>query len=785
MKKQPDREKITALYERLSHDDERSGESVSIENQKRILEDYARKNGFTNIRHFTDDGVRGTTFKRPGLDAMLDEIRAGNVATVIIKDQSRIGRDVVEVGLLKRTFDEYHVRFIAANDNLDTANGFDIMSIFRDVINEWYVADTSRKIKTVFKSRMEKGLRCSGSVSYGYLASKENKGEWVIDEEAAAVVRRIFQSVVAGESVASIARTLRAEKIPIPSEHWKRIGAPVRAAKYADPYAWSASTIGYILKRPEYMGRKVLGKTVCENYKTKSTRKTTPDEQFIFDGEIPAIVDEETWQTVQKLRETKRRAPKKQTAPNRLTGLLYCADCGAKLTHRHNLVQGKWIEDAFICSSYRQLTRDCTMHHIPTAKIEAAILAAIQRVSWYVRHNEAEFAERVREASGRHQEQAVKVYRQKVNKAQRRLGELDGLIKKLYEGNATGKIPDRHFTRLLAEYDEEQSTLEASIAQWQGQIENWNADALKTDQFIQLVSRYTDFSELTTPMLNEFIEKVVVHEGEGRGNSRRQRIDIYLNFIGAFEVPAHIVTPMEIEEQRRQQEEQAAKEAKSKELEKARYEKRKADKREFTARKKAGLLTPEEQEAEEKRLEHNRARDKAWREKQKASQPEKPRKKSLKELAALQKAGADLTAEEAERLAAHRERKSRQHREWYEKKKAAQPPKPRTLKELAAAEDAGQPLTPEEAARLEASRSRKKNAYQELKVQAETDPAAAAELARRRAYQSEATKKSRQKMYEEAEAGSPEAKARYENFLAARRENYHRKKQGEKGERIA
>ena len=254
MKKQPDKGKITALYERLSHDDERAGESVSIENQKRILEDYAQKNGFTNIRHFTDDGVRGTTFKRPGLDAMLEEIRAGNVATVIIKDQSRIGRDVVEVGLLKRTFDEYHVRFIAANDNLDTANGFDIMSIFRDVINEWYVADTSRKIKTVFKSRMEKGLRCSGSVSYGYLASRENKGEWVIDEEAAAVVRRIFHSVVAGESIASIARALRTEKIPIPSEHWKQIGAPVRAAKYTDPYAWSTTTISYILKRPEYTG---------------------------------------------------------------------------------------------------------------------------------------------------------------------------------------------------------------------------------------------------------------------------------------------------------------------------------------------------------------------------------------------------------------------------------------------------------------------------------------------------------------------------------------------------
>ncbi len=383
MRKQTEKDKLIALYERLSHDDERTGESVSIENQKRILEDYARKNGFTNIRHFTDDGIRGTTFKRPGLDAMLDGIRAGNVATVIIKGQSRIGRGVVEVGLLKRTFDEYHVRFITANDNLDTANGFDIMSIFHDLINEWYVADTSRKIKTVFKSRMEKGLRCSGSVCYGYRASKEDKGEWVIDEEAAAVVRRIFHSVLAGETVANIARKLRAEKIPIPSENWKRTGEPVRAAKYADPYAWSAATIGYILKRPEYTGRKVLGKTVCENYKTKSTRKTAPEEQHVFEGAIPAIVDEETWQTVQKIRETVRRAPKRQNTPNRLTGLLYCADCGSKLTHRYNLVQGKWIEDAFICSGYRQLTRDCTMHYIPTAKIEAAILAVIQRVSWY------------------------------------------------------------------------------------------------------------------------------------------------------------------------------------------------------------------------------------------------------------------------------------------------------------------------------------------------------------------------------------------------------------------
>ncbi len=352
--------------------------------------------------------------------------------------------------------------------------------------------------------------------------------------------------------------------------------------------------------------KKQTEKTVCENYKTKSSRKTAPEEQYIFEGAIPAIVDVETWQTVQKIRETVRRAPKRQNAPNRLTGLLYCADCGSKLTHRYNLVQGKWIEDAFICSGYRHLIHDCTMHHIPTAKIEAAILAVIQRVSWYVRHNEKEFTERVREASDQNQEKTVRECKQKISKAQKRHKELDGLVKKLYEGNATGKIPDKHFTRLLAEYDEEQTRMETSIAEWQRQIENWNAERLKTDQFIQLVKRYTDFSELTTPMLNEFIEKVVVYEGEGRGNDRRQRIDIYLNFIGAFEVPEYIATPAEVEEQRHQREEQAAKEARSKELAKARYEKRRAKKREFTARKKAGILTPEELEAEERQLAHNR-----------------------------------------------------------------------------------------------------------------------------------------------------------------------------------
>jgi DNA invertase Pin-like site-specific DNA recombinase len=680
MNKQPNNG-ITALYERLSKDDEQKNESVSIANQKQILEDYARKNGFQNIRHFTDDGVRGTTFKRPGLDAMLEEIKAGNVATVIIKDQSRIGRVVVEVGLLKRTFDEYNVRFIAANDNLDTANGFDIMSIFRDVINEWYVADTSRKIKAVFKSRMEKGLRCSGSIPYGYLAGKENTTEWIIDPEAAPIVRRIFQSIIDGQGLHDIGRALRAEQIPIPSAHWERIGAPVRAAGYADPYAWSATTIGGIIQRPEYMGRMVLGKTVCENYKTKNNRKTAPEEQFIFDGAIPAIVDEETWNNAQRLRKTVRRPPKREGAPHRLTGLLYCADCGAKLTHRSGLVQKKWVDDSFICSSYRQLTRDCLMHYIPSKKMEAAILTAIQRVSWYVQHNEKEFIQRVREASTVQQEETVKDCKRRLSQSKKRHDELDGLVKKLYEANATGKLTDRHFERLMSEYDDEQTGLEAAMNDLQGQIDAWSEDKLKTDKFIELVKRYTDFTELTTPMLNEFIEKVMVYEGEGRGNSRRQRLDIFMNFIGAFEVPAHIVTPMELEERRLIQEKEAAKKQRAKEYAQSRGEIVNQKNREFAARKAAGLLTPEEAEADRIRLERNRIVHNEWREKRNAALPPKPpkppsAKSVLQDIVSRKNADMPLAPEENEIYQAYRDKENEKARERRERIKASQPPKP-------------------------------------------------------------------------------------------------------------
>jgi hypothetical protein len=523
---------------------------------------------------------------------------------------------------------------------------------------------------------MENGLRCSGSIPYGYLADKEDKSKYLIDEEAAAVVRRIFQMIIDGKGVNEIGRILRAEQIPIPSEHWKRIGAPVRSVKYTDPYAWSGTTIGYIISKPEYMGQKVLGKPVCESYKTKKHRKTAVEERYIFDGAIPVIVDEETWHNAQRLKKTVRRAPKREGEPQRLTGLLYCSDCNSKMTHRYNLVQKKWIDDAFTCSSYRQLTRDCTMHYITTQGMEDLILSIIQRVSWFVRENEKEFVRLVREASVVQQEENEKAYKKQLKQSKKRFDELDGFVKKLIEQHSAGKLSERHYERLMGEYDSEQSALETTMKNLQAQINEWGEDKLKTDKFIELVKRYTDFSELTTPMLNEFIEKVVVYEGDGRGKDRRQRVDIHLNFIGTFEVPAEIITPFEVEEERRQAEELAAKTKELHERYLVRYEKRKAQKRDYTARKKAGLLTLEEIEADNLRLEKNRTRQKEWRDsKKELNDTPPPKKLSITEIAKRRNAGLPVLPDEVETYEIRKEKKRLDTREQRQKKKTDSLPK--------------------------------------------------------------------------------------------------------------
>ena len=534
--------KFTALYERLSRDDELIGESNSIKNQKQLLENYAHKNGYSPIRHFTDDGVSGTTFEREGFQAMIAEVEAGNVSAVIVKDMSRFGRDYLKVGFYTEVmFKEKGVRFIAINNGIDSANQQDSdFTPFLNIMNEWYARDASRKIQAVFKSRMQDGKRVSPSVPYGYLRSPEDKQKLIIDEEPAAVVRRIYQMVIEGKGVTAIADILTAEKVLIPSAYAK-IHCPENnhSKGFTNPYLWSATAVSYILEKQEYMGHTVLGKTVSVSYKTKKRRKAEPDELMIFKNTHPAIVDEETWHLAQKLRKTVRK-PSYDRPPHPLTGLVYCADCGHKMTHRQPSPTKKKkydADDAYICGSYRQRTRNCTMHFIKTSVLWELILTAIREVSDYVRQDEQAFIDKVQQTSTVQIAETQMEQKRRLAEATERNGELNTLIKKLYEGNATGKIPDKHFERLLAEYDREQTALETEIEDLQEQIDSFNEDSTKADKFIAVVRRYTDFTELTTPMLNEFIEKVVVHEATGGRTDRKQKIDVYFNFVGQVELP--------------------------------------------------------------------------------------------------------------------------------------------------------------------------------------------------------------------------------------------------------
>lgn len=534
--------KFTALYERLSRDDELIGESNSIKNQKQLLENYAHKNGYSPIRHFTDDGVSGTTFEREGFQAMIAEVEAGNVSAVIVKDMSRFGRDYLKVGFYTEVmFKEKGVRFIAINNGIDSANQQDSdFTPFLNIMNEWYARDASRKIQAVFKSRMQDGKRVSPSVPYGYLRSPEDKQKLIIDEEPAAVVRRIYQMVIEGKGVTAIADILTAEKVLIPSAYAK-IHCPENnhSKGFTNPYLWSATAVSYILEKQEYMGHTVLGKTVSVSYKTKKRRKAEPDELMIFKNTHPAIVDEETWYLAQKLRKTVRK-PSYDRPPHPLTGLIYCADCGHKMTHRQPSPTKKKkydADDAYICGSYRQRTRNCTMHFIKTSVLWELILTAIREVSDYVRQDEQAFIDKVQQTSTVQIAETQREQKRRLAEATERNGELNTLIKKLYEGNATGKIPDKHFERLLAEYDREQTALETEIEDLQEQIDSFNEDSTKADKFIAVVRRYTDFTELTTPMLNEFIEKVVVHEATGGRTDRKQKIDVYFNFVGQVELP--------------------------------------------------------------------------------------------------------------------------------------------------------------------------------------------------------------------------------------------------------
>lgn len=530
-------EKLTILYERLSHEDGRENESLSIEHQKEYLEEYATRNGFTNLVHRTDDGWSGTRWDRPGFLQIMDDIGRGNVGQILIKDMSRLGRDHLRVGLFLEQLREQGVRLIAVAEGIDTAKGEDDFMPFRNIFAEWHARDTSRKIRAIFGARTAAGNRVSGAIPYGYLHDPNDRQKWIVDEEAAPIIQRIYQSIITGKSMAQVAEELTAEGVYTPAAHWEKIGAGMKKSHNPDPAKWSIATIIQILKKEEYMGWKVLNKTGTESYKSKK-REATPENRLIFKDAHPAIIDEETWNVVQRLRETKRVRERIGGEPNPLTGILYCADCGEKMYHKKgNTGRPNHPHHEYVCSSYRHYSRNCTCHYIRVSVVESLILEAIRRVSGYVRENEAEFIERVREKSELQQITAVKENRKKLTKAKRRREEISGLIKKLYETYAIGKIPENHFSELLTGYDTEQTTLDGEIEKLQAEIDRYNTDSVRADKFIELVKRHTEFTEFSASLLNEFVEKVIVHEATKINGVREQEVEIYLNFIGKFDLP--------------------------------------------------------------------------------------------------------------------------------------------------------------------------------------------------------------------------------------------------------
>lgn len=543
----------TILYARLSRDDGEDSVSNSIQNQRFLLEKYAKDNGLEPYQHIQDDGWSGTNWNRPGWQELMTEVGAGKVGIIITKNLDRMGRDYLRVGLYLEQFKEAGIRLIAINDNIDTFAGEDDFTPLRALFAEWYARDTSRKIRAVFKARTEAGYHCTGAIPYGYLHDPKDRQKWIVDEEAAKVIRYIFRLVIEGNGVYQIAKILEQEKIMIPSAHLQAIGADNNCRNnYSDPYLWRGGVVGRIVEREEYLGNKVLRKTYNDNFKQKRRKKNPKEECLVHEGAIPQIVDTETWHLAQKLRKTVRRGSISGAPPHRLTGLLYCADCGSKLTHDRGVDSHKvnGTKNHYVCGKYRTRTKECTIHFIRAEVMEELLLDTIRRISYYVKNHENDFIQRVSELSTIHHEQSIKESKKQLEKSRLRYDELFYLVKKLYESFATGKIPEKHFDKLITDYDEEQNTLEKIIKERQEEIEAWRAETTNTNEFIKLVKKYTDIEELSNQMVNEFVDKIVVHEREQVHSKRTQQIDIHFSFIGTFEIPQVDIPPSEREKQR-------------------------------------------------------------------------------------------------------------------------------------------------------------------------------------------------------------------------------------------
>ncbi len=539
MLRQTTQQLITALYPRLSHEDELQGESNSISNQKRILETYAKQNGFSNLRWYTDDGYSGANFQRPGFQAMLADIEAGKVGTVIVKDMSRLGRNYLQVGMYtEMIFPQKGVRFIAINDGVDSAQGENDFAPLRNIFNEWLVRDTSKKIKAVKRSKGMSGKPITSKPVYGYLLDEDEN--FLIDEEAAPVVRQIYSLCLAGNGPTKIARMLTEQQIPTPGTlEYRRTGSTRR---YHPGYEckWATNTVVHLLENREYTGCLVNFKTEKPSYKLKHSIENPPEKQAVFENHHEPIIDRETWERVQELRKQRKR-PNRYDEVGLFSGILFCADCGSVM-YQQRYQTDKRKQDCYICGSYKKRTADCTAHFIRTDLLTAGVLSNLRKVTSYAAKHEARFMKLLIEQNedGDRRRNAAK--KKELEAAEKRIAELSAIFKRLYEDSVTGRISDERFTELSADYEAEQKELKERAARLREELSKAQEATANAEKFMNVVRRHTTIEELTPTLLREFVEKIVVHEsvaldGKRRGKLRRQEIEIYYSFVGKVELP--------------------------------------------------------------------------------------------------------------------------------------------------------------------------------------------------------------------------------------------------------
>ena len=539
MLRQTTQQLITALYPRLSHEDELQGESNSISNQKRILETYAKQNGFSNLRWYTDDGYSGANFQRPGFQAMLADIEAGKVGTVIVKDMSRLGRNYLQVGMYtEMIFPQKGVRFIAINDGVDSAQGDNYFAPLGNIFNEWLVRDTSKKIKAVKRSKGMSGKPITSKPVYGYLMDEDEN--FIIDEEAAPVVRQIYSLCLAGNGPTKIARMLTEQQIPTPGTlEYRRTGSTRR---YHPGYEckWATNTVVHLLENREYTGCLVNFKTEKPSYKLKHSIENPPEKQAVFENHHEPIIDRETWERVQELRKQRKR-PNRYDEVGLFSGILFCADCGSVM-YQQRYQTDKRKQDCYICGSYKKRTADCTAHFIRTDLLTAGVLSNLRKVTSYAAKHEARFMKLLIEQNedGDRRRNAAK--KKELEAAEKRIAELSAIFKRLYEDSVTGRISDERFTELSADYEAEQKELKERAARLREELSKAQEATANAEKFMNVVRRHTTIEELTPTLLREFVEKIVVHEsvaldGKRRGKLRRQEIEIYYSFVGKVELP--------------------------------------------------------------------------------------------------------------------------------------------------------------------------------------------------------------------------------------------------------